>query len=87
MWIPVLEIIPVMLPAVPGKAGQFRGWMLLSYGKPVTASTVKGEFQPSALTDELTKTFWLAEANDERQWVMIDLEKTGYCICYSDQLS
>ena len=49
--------------------------MLLSYGKPVTASTVKGEFQPSALTDELTKTFWLAEANDERQWVMIDLEK------------
>ena len=65
---------PRYAPAVPGKAGQFRGWMLLSYGKPVTASTVKGEFQPSALTDELTKTFWLAEANDERQWIMIDLE-------------
>ena len=66
---------PRYAPAVPGKAGEFRGWMLLSYGKPVTASTTKGEFQPSALTDELTKTFWLAEANDERQWVMIDLEK------------
>ena len=62
-------------PAVPGKAGQFRGWMLLSYGKPVTAFTTKDEFKADALTDELTKTFWLAEANDERQWVMIDLEK------------
>lgn len=41
----------------------------------MTASTTKGEFVPSSLTDELTKTFWLAEANDERQWVMIDLEK------------
>ncbi len=49
--------------------------MLLSYGKPVTASTTKDEFKADALTDELTKTFWLAEANDERQWVMIDLEK------------
>ena len=66
---------PRYAPAVPGKAGQFRGWMLLSYGKPVTASTAKGGFAPSALTDELTKTFWLAEANDERQWVMIDLER------------
>ena len=62
-------------PAVPGKKGQFRGWMLLSYRKPVTASTAKGEFGPDALTDERTKSFWLAEANDERQWVLIDLEK------------
>ena len=66
---------PRYAPAVPGKAGQFRGWMLLSYGKPVTAFTTKDEFKADALTDELTKTFWLAEANDERQWVMIDLEK------------
>lgn len=66
---------PRYAPAVPGKAGQFRGWMLLSYGKPVTAFTTKDEFKADALTDELTKTFWFAEANDERQWVMIDLEK------------
>lgn len=65
---------PRYAPAVPGKRGRFRGWMLLSYRKPVTASAVKGGFGPAALTDELTKTFWLAEANDERQWVMIDLE-------------
>ena len=66
---------PRYAPAVPGKKGQFRGWMLLSYRKPVTASTAKGEFGPDALTDERTKSFWLAEANDERQWVLIDLEK------------
>lgn len=65
---------PRYAPAVPGKRGRFRGWMLLSYRKPVTASAVKGGFGPAALTDELTKTFWLAEANDECQWVMIDLE-------------
>ena len=66
---------PRYAPAGPGKKGQFRGWMLLSYRKPVTASTAKGEFGPDALTDERTKSFWLAEANDERQWVLIDLEK------------
>lgn len=66
---------PRYAPAVPGKGGAFRGWMLLSYGKPVTASGSKGDFLPTALTDELTKSFWLAEANDDRQWVMIDLEQ------------
>lgn len=66
---------PRYAPDVASKSGQFRGWMLLSYGKPVTAFSSKGEFNPSALTDELTKSFWLAEANDERQWVMIDLQK------------
>ena len=41
---------PRYAPAVPGKAGQFRGWMLLSYGKPVTAFTTKDEFKADALT-------------------------------------
>ena len=39
---------PRYAPAVPGKAGQFRGWMLLSYGKPVTAFTTKDEFKADA---------------------------------------
>lgn len=60
---------------VAEKSGQFRGWMLLSYKKKVTASSSKGTFTPAALTDELTKSYWLAEANDSRQWVEIDLEK------------
>ncbi|MGL4519903.1 MAG: family 43 glycosylhydrolase [Phocaeicola sp.] len=65
---------PRYAPAIPGKEGAFRGWMLLSYAKPVTASSAEGEFGPTALTDELTKSYWLAEANNEDQWVVIDLE-------------
>ena len=66
---------PRYAPSVAGKRGQFRGWMLLSYKKPVTASSQVGEHAPSGLTDERTKSFWLAEANDGNQWVTIDLEQ------------
>ncbi len=66
---------PHYAPAVPGKKGEFRGWMLLSYKKPVTASSYVKEYTPVALTDEKTKSFWLAEANNDNQWVMIDLQK------------
>lgn len=66
---------PRYAPGEGTDAGKFRGWMLLSYGKPVMASTSAGDFEPSALTDEQTRTYWLAAANDERQWVTIDLEE------------
>ena len=66
---------PHYAPVVPGKKGEFRGWMLLSYKKPVTASSYVKEYTPAALTDEKTKSFWLAEANNDNQWVMIDLQK------------
>ncbi len=66
---------PHYAPAVPGKKGEFRGWMLLSYKKPVIASSQVGTYSPEGLTDEKTKSFWLAEANDDGQWVMIDLQK------------
>lgn len=66
---------PHYAPAVPGKKGEFRGWMLLSYKKPVTASSYVKEYTPAALTDEKTKSFWLAEANNDNQWVVIDLQK------------
>ena len=60
MWIPVLEIIPVMLLLCRVRQDSSGDGCYSLTGKPVTASTVKGEFQPSALTDELTKTFgWL----------------------------
>lgn len=82
---------PRYAPAIPGKEGAFRGWMLLSYGKPVTASSSEGEFQPAALTDELTKSYWLARANDANEWAVIDLEnKASVCaiqINYHDHKS
>lgn len=66
---------PRYAPSVARKAGEFRGWMLLSYKKPVTVSSSAGEFGAESLTDELTKTYWLAEADNDRQWAVIDLEK------------
>lgn len=66
---------PRYAPSVPNKGGQFRGWMLLSYNKPVSVSSAQEGFDKSALTDEIAKTSWLAETNDDSQWVIIDLEK------------
>ncbi|WP_207491643.1 family 43 glycosylhydrolase [Aridibaculum aurantiacum] len=66
---------PHYAPAVAGKHGDFRGWMLLSYKKPVRASSQLGQYAATSVTDESTKTFWVAEANDDKQWLEIDLEK------------
>lgn len=65
---------PRYAPSVPNKRGQFRGWMLLSYNKPVSVSSFQKGFESSSLTDETAKTSWLAESNDDSQWVIIDLE-------------
>jgi hypothetical protein len=64
---------PRVAPAVAGRAGRFAGWMLLSYRKPVRASSTRGAFAPANAVDESIKTFWVAEANDERQWLEVDL--------------
>ena len=68
---------PHYAPTVPGKPGEFRGWMLLSYHKPVKASSFKENFRPENITDETVKTFWVAESNDDKQWIEIDLQKPG----------
>ncbi|MCF0173314.1 MAG: family 43 glycosylhydrolase [Bacteroidales bacterium] len=75
-----------------GKGG-FAGWMLLSYRKPVTVSSVQEgraaeaegfdewnrpqtspDFCAANLTDENCKTYWLAQSNSDKEWVVIDLE-------------
>lgn len=68
---------PHFAPAVPGKMGQFAGWMLLSYKKPAKASSSLGEYAPDRMVDENIRTFWVAEKNDDRQWVEIDLVNPG----------
>ncbi len=60
-----------------GGAGTFTGWMLLSYNKPVKASSSLDQYKPENLTDENVKTFWVAEKNDDKQWLEIDLQKPG----------
>ena len=54
----------------------FTGWMLLSYHKPCTASSVKDTFSAERITDENPRTYWVADANKEGAWLTIDLLKT-----------
>ncbi len=73
---------PHYAPTVAGKMGAFRGWMLLSYKKPVKTSSVYQSFHAQNLVDENVKTFWVAQENNDHQWIEIDLLKpaTVYAI-------
>jgi xylan 1,4-beta-xylosidase len=53
----------------------FTGWMLLSYKKTATASSVRDTFRVSNLTDEDPRTFWVARQNKAGEWATIDLQK------------
>ncbi len=66
---------PHYAPSVAGKHGDFKGWMLLSYKKPVKASSHQMNYIPQNINDENIKTFWLADKNDQSQWIEIDLQK------------
>jgi hypothetical protein len=37
----------------------------------------KGEITANVLTDENPKTFWVAEANDNKQWITIEMQNPG----------
>ena len=64
---------PHYAPSVSGKEGRFRGWMLLSYNKPVKVSSQIENYVAENVVDENIKTFWLAAKNDDEQWIEIDL--------------
>lgn len=51
----------------------FTGWMLLSYGKPVTVSSTDSTLSPSSLTDESMRTFWSARSGEPGEWAQVDL--------------
>jgi hypothetical protein len=51
----------------------FTGWMLLSYRKPATASSILGEFSAAHVTDEDPRTFWVAASNEVGQTLTVDL--------------
>jgi xylan 1,4-beta-xylosidase len=53
----------------------FTGWMLLSYRKPVTASSVRDTFPASNVTDENRQSFWVARTNTPDEWLTIDLQR------------
>lgn len=66
---------PHFAPASPGKKGEFSGWMLLSYKKPVKVSSSVKNHNGANLVDENVKTFWLAESAGENEFVEIDLKQ------------
>ena len=51
----------------------FTGWMLLSYRKPVRATSVRDTFPAANLTDEDPRTYWLAAANRAGEGFTVDL--------------
>jgi len=52
----------------------FTGWMLLSYKKPCTASSVRDTLTAQKVTDENPRTFWVANTNKEGESLTIDLQ-------------
>ena len=66
---------PHFVPASAEKPGEFSGWMLLSYKKPVKVSSYIEGHGAENIVDESVQSFWLAENNDDTQWIEIDLEK------------
>jgi hypothetical protein len=51
----------------------FTGWMLLSYRKPVRATSAPDSFPAAHVTDEDPRTYWVAAANEAGQGLTIDL--------------
>ena len=52
----------------------FTGWMLLSYKKPVTASSTLDTMSAVKITDENPRTFWAARENKPGETLTIDLQ-------------
>ena len=76
---------PHYAPAVAGKMGEFTGWMLISYKKSVRASSYYEKYKPENIVDENVKTFWVAERNDDQQWIEIDL--LNFATVYAIQIN
>jgi xylan 1,4-beta-xylosidase len=66
---------PHWLPT--GKRGArdatFTGWMLLSYRKPVTASSARDSFPAANVTDENPRTLWVTRRNRAGEQLTVDL--------------
>jgi hypothetical protein len=51
----------------------FTGWMLLSYRKPCSASSVEYPYAAANVTDENPRTFWLSATNRPGEGLTVDL--------------
>jgi hypothetical protein len=55
----------------------FTGWMLLSYRKQCSASSVRNPYTAANVSDENPRTFWVARTNAPGEWLTMDLERTS----------
>ncbi len=66
---------PMYLPTVDSVKSR-PDWMLLSFRKPVTASScLSPEYSVNSLVDEDVRTAWVAAGNSDKEWVQIDLQE------------
>ena len=69
--------------------GNFAGWMLLNYNKPVEVSSTYGGFAANNAVDEDIRTYWCATTGNAHEWIQTDLgnSSTVYAvqINYADQ--
>jgi xylan 1,4-beta-xylosidase len=66
---------PHYLPTHKWENELFTVWMLLSYRKPCSASSMLDPYPAANVTDENPRTFWVAAANRAGEWLTIDLER------------
>lgn len=81
---------PHYLPGIPGKGhGEFSGWYLLNYKKPVTVSSTLASYYANNANDESIKTYWSAATADPGEWIQSDLGNSSTVnaiqINYADQ--
>jgi len=50
-------------------------WMLLSYGKPATASSYVHGKEPANISNEDVRGWWRAASNQPNEWVELDLQQ------------
>lgn len=50
------------------------GWNLLSYRKPVLASSSLAGYEPDKVNDEQIETWWAAQTGKKGEWIQVDLE-------------
>lgn len=67
---------PQYLPAAANEdhaKGNFTGWMLLNYNKPITVSSTYGSYTANYANDENIKTYWSAASGNKGEWIQTDL--------------
>ncbi|MDP9043091.1 MAG: family 43 glycosylhydrolase, partial [Bacteroidota bacterium] len=65
---------PQFLPSVKKNHldGNFTGWMLLNYNKPVQVSSTFGSYSSNNAVDEDIRTYWSAASGNAHEWIQTD---------------